>query len=87
MGRIKKREFKTVEDREKAIKPAIVMASAVDKNGKRKVSIWPAAEAHGIPFSTLQERLSGVKTQVQSHIHQQLLSPTDERAILCCILG
>ena len=56
MGRIKKREFNTMEDREKAINLAIAIASAVDHNGNRKVSIRSAAEAHGIPFSTLSTR-------------------------------
>ena len=46
------------------------------------MSIRAAAEAHGIPFSTLQDRLKGATTKRKSHLKQQLLSPTDEKAII-----
>ena len=86
MARIKKRELEVKSDREHAIELAIAIVGTVDKSaGKKsgkKVSIRGAAEAHGIPFSTLHDRINGATTMRKAHTKQQLLSPTDEKAVI-----
>lgn len=72
--------------REEAIKLAMGMVGTINKNAGKKAgekgSIRTAAEAHGVPFSTLKDRLKGTKTRVQAHIKQQLLSPTEEKSVI-----
>ena len=86
MARIKRRALHAESDREHAIQLAIDMVGTVDKSARKKsvkkVSIRGAAEAHGIPFSTLYDRIRGVTTNRKSHTKQQLLSPTDEKAVI-----
>lgn len=83
MGRVKIREQIVRKDRESTIKLAIAMVGTVEKNigGKngQKGSIRTAEEAHGIPFSTLRNRIKGSTSRAKSHTKQQLLSPTDEK--------
>ena len=89
MARIKRRALHAESDREHAIQLAITMVGTVDKSaGKKsvkKVSIRAAAEAHGIPYSTLHDRIRGITTHRKSHTKQQLLSPTDEKAVILWI--
>jgi len=47
-----------------------------------KPSIRATAEKFAIPFSTLQNRLSGTKTRVQGHVKLQVLTEYEERAIV-----
>ena len=86
MARIKRRALQGESDREHAIQLAIDMLGNIDKGASKKsgkkVSIRAAAEAHGIPFSTLYDRIRGVTTHRKSHTKQQLLSPTDEKAVI-----
>jgi len=47
-----------------------------------KPSIRATAEKFAIPFSTLQNRLSGTKTRVQGHVKLLVLTEYEERAII-----
>ena len=86
MGRARKLQQAANMSREEAIKLAMGMVGTINKNagkkGGEKGSIRAAAEAHGVPFSTLKDRLKGTKTRVQAHIKQQLLSPTEEKSVI-----
>ena len=74
MAHIKRRELEAKSDREHAIKLVVgTIDKSAGKKSEKKVSIRAAAEAHGIPFSTLQDRLKGATTMRKLHIKQQLL--------------
>ena len=86
MGHIRKQQLEAKMNREQAIKLAISMVGTINKSTVKKagekVSIRAAAEAYGIPFSTLKDRLKGTQPRVQAHIKQQLLSPTEEKSVI-----
>ena len=50
-------------------------------------SVRKAAIAHGIPYTTLSDRLRGAQTRIASHVHQQRLSPIQEKRLVDWILG
>jgi len=64
-------------DREKAIKNA---CDGVQQG--RFASIRKAAEAYEVHYSTVRRRLRGAKARKLAHVHQQLLTPAEERAIV-----
>ena len=49
------------------------------------MSVRSAAEAYGIAYSTLRDRLRGTQTRRAAHIKQQLITPRDEEAIILAI--
>ena len=82
MGQIKPLDTTKRDDRERRIRQAMILASELTENGKRKVSIREAASAFNIPKSTLSDRLAGGKPHHKAHTSQQKLSVVDEKAVL-----
>jgi len=80
MGKLKQRGLQVAKeeaDREKAIKNA---CDGVQQG--RFASIRKAAEAYGVHYSTVRRRLRGAKARKLAHVHQQLSTPAEERAIV-----
>ena len=50
-------------------------------------SVRKASIAHGIPYSTLKDRLHSAQTRTESHVHQQRLSPIQEKRLVDWILA
>ena len=59
-------------------KDARVKAAVDAYLAKKYKSITKAAQAFNAPLSTVKHRVKGRQTRVQSHQHQQLLTPAEE---------
>jgi len=81
MGKLKQRGLQVEADREKAIKNA---CDGVPQG--RFASIRKAAEAYRVYYSTVRRRLRGAKARKLAHVHQQFLTPAEERAIVSRIV-
>lgn len=55
-----------------------VLASGLKPNGQPKLGLPKAALTYNVPSTTLTARYKGHKTQVESHSHQQRLTPSQE---------
>ncbi|RPB19068.1 hypothetical protein L211DRAFT_871484, partial [Terfezia boudieri ATCC MYA-4762] len=78
MGRVKAREeaAKARAKREGTIKKALDTIQA------GIMSLRDAESAFEIPYSTLRGRLLGAKPHSIAHSKQQILTPTDEKAVV-----
>ena len=55
-----------------------VLASGLKPNGQPKLGLRKAALTYNVPTTTLTARYNGHKTWVESHSHQQKLTPSQE---------
>ena len=78
MGRVKLRE-----DAAKAwVKREDTIQKALDAIQAATMSMRDAATAFMIPYSTLQNRLHGAQLHYLAHSEQQLLTSTNEKAVV-----
>ena len=71
------------EDAAKArVKREDTIRKALDAIRAATMSMWDAATAFMIPYSTLRNRLHGTQPHFLAHSEQQLLTPTDEKAVV-----
>ncbi|KAH7929520.1 DDE-domain-containing protein [Leucogyrophana mollusca] len=58
-----------------------VVASGLDPKGQPKLTLRRAATQYGVSRTTLTARYNGRKTRVDSHAHQQRLTPAQEAVL------
>jgi len=80
MGKLKPHQLQVAKaeaDREKTIKNT---CDGVQQG--RFTSVRKAAEAYGVHYATVRRRLKGVNPWRLAHVHEQLLTPAAEKAIV-----
>ena len=84
MGRVKSRQEAANKraQREDTIQKALNTVETMNKDGNPKILLREASKAFGIPFSTLQGRWNGTRPHFVAHQKQQILTGTDEKAVV-----
>jgi hypothetical protein len=67
---------------EKRIRRALRMYAEKDKDGNRRFGIREVAQLHSLKYGQLRLRIHGGKDRSEAHRSQQLLSKTQEKALL-----
>ena len=84
IGRVKARQeaARKRAQREDTIRKALKAVQTINKDGKPEMTLREASKAFGIPFSTLQGWWKSAKPHFIAHQNQQILTVTDEKAIV-----